>query len=133
GLDGDVAAPDEVVARWVPVFFPPQIAARVLHLAQQKRLIFFQAQLRYLAREVMRLPNVSEDALPPVHDGAIGELLFRAGELLYRPYVKIADPMDELANKIASFLPYYEIDAVNAPTMVFLRFYIFLTVIIPRL
>jgi apolipoprotein N-acyltransferase len=64
----------------------------------------------------MRLPNVSEEALPPVHDGAIGELLFRAGELLYRPIVKIADPMDELANKIASFLPYYEIDAVNAPT-----------------
>ncbi len=81
----------------------------------------------------MRLPNVSEEGLPPVHDSAIGELLFRAGELLYRPYVKVADPMDELANKIASFLPYYEIDAVNAPTMVFLRFYIFLTVIIPRL
>ncbi len=115
GLDGEVAAPAEVVARWVPVFFAPQIASRVLLLAQQKRLIFFQAQLRYLAREVMRLKSVSEEHLPPVHDSVLGELLFRAGELLYTPYVNVADPMDELVNKIVTFLPYYEIDGVNAP------------------
>jgi hypothetical protein len=133
GLDGEVAAPAEVVARWVPLFFAPQIASRVLLLAQQERLIFFQAQLRYLAREVMRLENVSEEHLPPVHDSVLGELLFRAGELLYTPYVNVSDPMDELVNKIVTFLPYYEIDGVNAPPMQFLRFYILLEVIVPRL
>lgn len=101
--------------------------------AKQQRLIFFQAQLRFLAREVMRLQNPPDNDLPPVPDGVVGELLFRAGELLYRPYVKVVDPMDELANKIVCFLPYYEIDAVNAPPMVFLRFYVWLMAIIPRL
>jgi len=38
-----------------------------------------------------------------------------------------------MANLIAEFLPTYEIDSITDPIMLFLRFYIFLTVIIPRL
>ena len=132
GLEGDITAGDDITAQWIPAFFSPKIAQRVMLLAQHGRLIFFQAQLRYLAREVIRL-GTSDDDFPPVHDGAAGQLLLMAGELLYRKYVTLDDPLDEMANKIATFLPFYEIDSVNAPTMQFLRFYTLLSVIIPRL
>jgi hypothetical protein len=64
---------------------------------------------------------------------AIGELLLRSGEMLYKPYVKQPDQMDELANKTALFLPFYEIDSQHDPAAFFLRAYIYLTVIIPTL
>jgi hypothetical protein len=63
----------------------------------------------------------------------IGELLLRAGELLYRHYEKMPDELDRLANLISLFLPIYEIDSPTEAFFHFLRFYIFLTIDIPRL
>ena len=64
---------------------------------------------------------------------AIGELLLRAGELLYEHHVKPGDDLDQLANLISQFLPIYEIDSPTEAFIQFLRFYIMLTVNIPRL
>src|ERR1035438_4464418 len=55
GLEGDITAGNDITAQWIPAFFSPKIAQRVMLLAQHGRLIFFQAQLRYFARGVFLL------------------------------------------------------------------------------
>ena len=52
---------------------------------------------------------------------------------MYKPHVRLSDDLDVMANLVADFLPTYEIGSITEPLMLFLRFYIFLTVIIPQL
>jgi hypothetical protein len=133
GPDGETAADLRVTARWIPTLFPAGLVPLLLAFAQQERVIFFQAQLRYLAAEVIRLgPSQGED-LPVVANNALGELLLRAGELLYFEHEKPTDPTDAMANLIVQFLPIYEIDSPTDPSMLLLRSYILLTVNIPRM
>ena len=133
GPEAETAAPEDITKTFIPVLFPHLLAQRVMSLALQGRVIFFQAQLRYLAAEVMRLKLDSAGEPPTMNDTDLGGLLFRAGEMLYMPYVRLDDPMDELVNIITTFLPIYELDNFVDPAALFLRFYIFLTVIIERL
>lgn len=133
GPNADTVASDEAVAKWTPLFFPPLLAGRVAMFARQKRVIFFQAQLRYLAAEVVRLENYGREDLPPVPDGMLGEIMLRAGELLYEKHEKPTDEMDVLANHVVEFLPIYEMDSPTEGFIPFMRFYIFLTINIPRL
>jgi hypothetical protein len=133
GPDADTTASEELAAYWAPLLFHPALVQRVKVFAEKKRIIFFQAQLRYLAAEVIRISPAPSEDLPAVPDQIIGELLLRSGELLYEPHQKPVDPMDAIANLVAQFLPVYEIDLPTDPFIQFLRFYIFLTVNIPRL
>src|SRR5664280_2292903 len=79
GPDGETAADPKVTAYWIPILFPPGLVSRLLAYAQQERVIFFQAQLRYLAVEVIRLDAAAGEDLPVVANNALGELLLRAG------------------------------------------------------
>ena len=47
--------------------------------------------------------------------------------------ITAVEELDTMADIIANFLPTYEIDCLTDPFILFLRFYIYLTVIIPRL
>ena len=133
GPDAGTTASEEAIAKWTPLLFPTALVGRIKMLASAKRVIFFQAQLRYLAAEVVRLDEYGDEDLPPVPDGMLGELMLRAGELLYQEHPKPADELDALANLVAQFLPIYEMDSPTEGFIPFLRFYIFLTVNIPRL
>lgn len=64
-------------------------------------MVFFQAQLRYLAAEVIRLTPYGSEELSPVPDGMLGELMLRAGELLFEPHPKPTDELDALANMVS--------------------------------
>src|SRR5229473_4241832 len=133
GPDASTTAAEEVTGQWTPVLFHPGLVNRVRMLASKKRVIFFQAQLRYLAAEVIRLNPYGNEDIPPVPDRLLGELMLRAGELLYEPHPKPSDEMDALANMVTQFLPIYEMDSPTEAFISFLRFYIFLTINIPRL
>ena len=128
GPDASTTAKEDTVAFWIPALFPPLLVRRVQSLLAKKRIIFFQAQLRYLAAETIRLkePHAEDGSVVP--NVAIGELLLRAGELLYEHHVKPGDDLDQLANLISQFLPIYEIDSPTEAFIQFLRFYIMLTV-----
>lgn len=134
GPEGNTTADESLTLAWIPRLFPPKLVEKVMAYAADKRVIFFQAQLRFLASEVIRVePDPAKLVALILPNEAIGEMLLRSGEMLYRPYVKQADAMDELANKASVFLPYYEIDSQHDPAAFFLRAYIYLTVIIPIL
>jgi len=133
GPDADTAADEEATARWIPMLFPPGLVSRVEAFASQDRVIFFQGQLRYLAAEVMRLEQAHAEDSTSLPDAALGGLLLAAGELLYKPHIRLSDDLDVMANLVAEFLPTYEIGSITEPLMLFLRFYIFLTLIIPQL
>jgi hypothetical protein len=133
GPDAGTTAKEDAVAYWIPALFPPLLVTRVQDLLAKKRIIFFQAQLRYLAAETIRLKEPHAEDRSVVPNVAIGELLLRAGELLYEHHVKPADELDQLANLISQFLPIYEIDSPTEAFIQFLRFYIMLTINILRL
>jgi hypothetical protein len=133
GPDASTTAKEDTVAYWIPALFPPVLVPRVQSLFAKKRIIFFQAQLRYLAAETIRLKESHAEDGSVVPNVAIGELLLRAGELLYEHHVKPGEDFDQLANLISQFLPIYEIDSPTEAFIQFLRFYIMLTVNIPRL
>ena len=97
---------------------------------------FFNGQLRYLAAETVRLQ--SEQPVPEVPEKGpqnyqFGELMLKSGELLYKKHVIVENELDDYANIAAEFLPSYEITSPTDPIFSFLRFYIWLTKIIPRL
>lgn len=133
GPDAGTTAKKDAAAYWIPALFPPPLVPRVQNMLGKERIIFFQAQLRYLAAETIRLtePHAEDGSVVP--NVAIGELLLRAGELLYEHHTKPVDALDQLANLISQFLPIYEIDSPTEAFIQFLRFYIFLTINIPRL
>lgn len=132
GPDAEIAANESVTARWIPILFPSSLVPLVRAYAAQGRAIFFQGQLRMLVTAAMRL-NAAPESPAFGENNEFGELLLRAGEMLYKPYGRLEDDLDEKANLIATFLPIYELGLPTDPIMLFLRFYIFLTINIPRL
>lgn len=87
-----------------------------------------------MAAEVMRLDPAPAENGAHVPDWALGALLLGAGELLYKKLdANLPDELDKMANLVAGFLPIFEIDSITDPFLLFLRFYIYLTVMIPRL
>jgi hypothetical protein len=133
GPENETAAKGDKEAKWIQFLFKPIYVPVVQKHAKSGGIIFFQGQLRYLASEVIRqVPLPSEDLPPPENDG-LGELLLRTGELLYQKFPKLEEKYDQIANNVSRFLPIYEIDSPIDPMVQFLRFYIMLTVSIPRL
>jgi hypothetical protein len=137
GPDACTVPSDHVVDLHIPIVFPSVLLPHVKWWFHQKgRLPFFNGQLRYLAAETVRLqsahpvPEVPENG--PQND-QFGELMLKAGELLYKKHVVVVDELDGYANIAAEFLPSYEIISPTDPLFSFLRFYIWLTKIIPRI
>lgn len=110
GPDAGTTASDEATAKWAPLLFQAALLERIGKLGARRRVIFFQAQLRSLASEVIRLNPFGGEDLAPVPDGMLGELMLRAGELLHQQHPKPTDELDEQANLISQFLPIYEMD-----------------------
>jgi hypothetical protein len=133
GPDARTVPSDKALEMLTPHLFPPGLVKRVNGFANRQRIIFFQGQLRYLAAEVIRLQPSPREDLPVPENRELGEFMLRAGELLYKPHVVVQDKLGAMANLAAEFLPIYELDSPTDPMFVFLRFYIFLTIIIDRL
>jgi hypothetical protein len=137
GPDARVVPPDDITDLHIPILFPPALAPGVkLWFHQKGRIPFFNGQLRYLAAETVRLqapkPVAEVSGNGPEND-EFGELMLKSGELLYKKHVVIEDGLDGYANIAAEFLPIYEITSPTDPIFNFLRFYIWLTRIIPRI
>lgn len=133
GHDAKTVAPDYVTNWVVPqVFFPDHIV-RVRQAIALNRVIFFQGQLRRMAAEIMRMKDARPEDGPILPDVVMGGFQLGAGELLHKPHIRVSEELDVMANLVADFLPVYEIDALNDGFFLFLRFYIFLRVIIPRM
>src|SRR5437660_11372538 len=66
GPDAGTTASEEAIAKWTPLLFPSVLISRISVLASRRRVIFFQAQLRHLAAEVVRLDQYGCEDLPPV-------------------------------------------------------------------
>lgn len=127
---------DHLVDLHVPIVFPPALVPRVNQWVHHAgRIPFFNGQLRYLAAETVRLHP--QHPLPEIPDNGpqndqYGELMLKSGELLYKKHVVVQDELDVYANLAADFLPSDEITSPTDPMFSFLRFYIWLTKIIPR-
>jgi len=137
GPDACTVPPDSVADLHIPIVFPSSLVPHVnAWFHQEGRIPFFNGQLRYLTAETVRLqmehyvPEVPENG--PEND-QFGELMLKAGELLYKKHVVVEDELDGYANIAAEFLPTYEIASATDPLFSFLRFYIWLTKIIPRI
>lgn len=137
GPDACTVPADEVAALHIPILFPPGLVPAVNWWFQHEgRIPFFNGQLRYLAAETVRLqgphpvPEIPENG--PQNE-QFGELMLKSGELLYKKHVIVGDELDGYANIAAEFLPVYEIASATDPVFSFLRFYIWLTTIIPRI
>jgi len=61
GPDASTTAKEDTVAFWIPALFLPLLVRRVQSLLAKKRIIFLQAQLRYLAAETIRLKEPQRD------------------------------------------------------------------------
>jgi len=137
GPDARTIPSDHLVDLHVPIVFPSALVPRVNRWVHQEgRLLFFNGQLRYLAAETVRLrpqypvPEVPENG--PQND-QYGELMLKSGELLYKKHAIVEGELDGYANIAAEFLPTYEITSPTDPIFSFLRFYIWLTRIVPRI
>jgi hypothetical protein len=137
GPDACTVPKNSVANLHIPILFPPVLVPRVNRwFHQEGRLLFFNGQLRYLAAEAVRLrpehpvPEIPENG--PQND-QYGELMLKSGELLYKKHVVVQDELDIYANIAAEFFPSYEITSATDPMFSFLRFYIWLTKIIPRI
>jgi hypothetical protein len=134
GPEATNMASQEISEYWVPILLRPDLVDRAMHAAKNGRVLFFQGQLRFLAAEAMRLNPAPPENGMQVPDWALGALLLGSGELLYKKHIaNLPDKLDVMANLVADFLPIFEIDSTTDPFLLFLRFYIYLNVIIPRL
>ena len=129
--------PEHVADLHIPILFPPSLVHKVSDwFHHEGRLPFFNGQLRYLAAETVRLQpqdNLLEIPENGPQNDQFGELMLKSGELLYKKHVVVKDELDGYANIVAEFLPSYEITSPTDPIFSFLRFYICLTRIIPRI
>ena len=137
GPDACTVPPDSVADDHIPIVFPPSLVPDVNRwFHKEGRIPFFNGQLRYLAAETLRLqslhpvPEIPENG---PENGQFGELLLKSGELLYKKHVVVEDELDGYANIAAEFLPIYEIASPTDPLFSFMRFYIWLMKIIPRI
>ena len=137
GPDACTVPADDVADLHIPILFPPSLVPHVKwQFHQDGRIPFFNGQLRYLAAETIRLQPVHP--VPEIPENGpeneqFGELLLKSGELLYKKHIVVDDELDGYANIAAEFLPTYEIASATDPLFSFLRFYIWLTKIIPRI
>ena len=137
GPDACTVPSDQVADLHVPILFPSALVADVnWWFHTEGRFPFFNGQLRYLAAETVRLQP--EDPVPEIPENGpqnnqFGELMLKSGELLYKAHVVVEDELDGYANLAAEFLPSYEFTSPTDPIFSFLRFYIWLTIIIPRI
>ncbi|MGA9471895.1 MAG: hypothetical protein WBV36_05485 [Terriglobales bacterium] len=137
GPDACTVPPDSVADVHIPIVFPPSLVPDVNRwFHKEGRIPFFNGQSRYLAAETLRLqslhpvPEIPENG---PENGQFGELLLKSGELLYKKHVVVEDELDGYANIAAEFLPIYEIASPTDPLFSFMRFYIWLMKIIPRI
>jgi hypothetical protein len=133
GPEAETTASDELTKLWARVFFAHDVVPKIDHFHNNGRLIFFQGQLRFIAAEIIRLAPETTPNLTPLETHEIGQLLLRASELMYFKHQDQKDHFDQLANRISQFLPIYEIDSPTDTLLLLLRFYIFITINIPRL
>jgi hypothetical protein len=137
GLDGRTLPEESVADLHIPLLFPPTLVPEVKRwVHQRKRIPFFQAQLRFLAATTIRLkPDHSVAEIPAngPKNHEFGELLLKCAELLYKKHTIVQDQLESYANLAAEFLPNYEIVSPTDPILSFLRVYIWLTKIIPRI
>jgi hypothetical protein len=133
GAEGKTVASDALTKKFIPVLFPPELAAKVNLAFQHDRVIFFQGQLRYIAAEATRIPCAAHDEPPAIENYELGELLLRAAEIMMLKLPRPSDPLDALASSVAEFVPVYEIDTPTDAFDQLMRIYIMLTVNIPRL
>ncbi len=134
GPDAVTAAEKTVTAEWIPKLFPPSFVAAVQQYAAGDWVIFFQGQLRYLAAEALRSKTTIQEGDPqPMPNNVLGQMLLGSAELLYKPHVQMTESLEVMVTFAGEFLPTYEINTPNDAFMLFIRFYIYLTVIIPRL
>jgi hypothetical protein len=134
GPEANTVASQEINEYWVPRLMRPDLVDKAMKEVKNGRPIFFQGQLRFLAAEAMRLDPAPAENGSQVPDRALGGLLLGAGELLYKKHIAdLPDELDVMANLVADFLPTFEIDSITDPFLLFLRFYIYLKIIIPRL
>jgi hypothetical protein len=128
---------DPLVDLHVPIVFPSALVPRVNQWVHHEgRIPFFNGQLRYLAAETVRLHP--QHPVPEIPDNGprndqYGELMLKSGELLYKKHLIVPDKLDGYANLAADFAPTYEITSPTEPFISFIRFYIWLTKIIPRI
>jgi hypothetical protein len=137
GPDACTVPQDHVADIHILIVFPPALVPRVNRWVHQGgRLPFFNGQLRYLAAETVRLqpqhplPEIPENG---PQNNQYGELMLKSGELLYKKHVIVEDELGGYVNIAAEFSPSYEITSPTDPMFSFLRFYIWLTKIIPRI
>jgi hypothetical protein len=137
GPDARTVPTDDVANLHIPIVFPLGLVPRVSRWFREGgRLPFFNGQLRYLAAETLRLQPADPPAEIPANgpqNDQYGELMLKSGELLYKKHVIVQDELDGYANIAAEFSPSYEITSPTDPIFSFLRFYIWLTKIIPRI
>lgn len=137
GPDACTVPPDNVADVHIPIVFPPSLVPDVYRWFHAlDRIPFFSGQLRFLAAETIRLqpadpvPEIPENG--PEND-EFGELVLKSGELLYKKHIAVENELDRYANIAAEFLPSYEMGSPTDAIFSFLRFYIWLTKIIPRI
>ena len=137
GPDACTVPSDDIADLHIPIVFPPVLVPHVTRwVHDQGRLPFSNGQLRYLAAEAVRLlPQHPAHEIPEngPQNNQFGELMLKSGELLYKKHVVVEGVLDGYANIAAEFLPLYEITSPTDPIFSFLRFYIWLTKIIPRI
>lgn len=137
GPDACTVPGDHVADVHIPILFPCGLVPHVNRwFHQEGRIPFFNGQLRYLAAETVRLqPEHPVHEIPEngPENHQFGELMLKSGELLYKKHVIVGDELDGYANIAAEFLPTYEITSPTDPMFSFLRFYIWLAKIIPRI
>jgi hypothetical protein len=137
GPDARTVPSDNVAGLHIPILFPPGLVPQVnTWFHKEGRIPFFNGQLRSLAAETVRLQPV--DPVPEIpangpENDQFGELMLKAGELLYKKHVIVENELDGYANIAAEFLPTYEIASATDPLFSFVRFYLWLTKIIPRI
>jgi hypothetical protein len=66
GPEGNTTADDGLTIVWIPKLFHPDLVEKVKAYAADKRVIFFQAQLRFLASEVIRVEPDPTKLVAPV-------------------------------------------------------------------
>ena len=133
GPQAETTASDELTKLWARVLFRNEVVPSIEQFLKNGRLIFFQGQLRFTAAEIIRMGPEKTADLPPIENHEVGEILLRASELMYFKHEDQKEHFDQLANRISQFLPIYEIDSPTDTLLLLLRFYIFITINIPRL
>lgn len=134
GPEANTVASQANTEYWIPHLIQPDLVNRAMKAMKDGRPVFFQGQLRFLAAEAMRLDPAPPEDGSHVPDIALGALLLGAGELLYKKHESnLPDDLDVMANLVADLLPTFEIGSITDPLMLFLRFYIYLKIIIPKL